>query len=248
MAVSAAKLAANRRNAQKSTGPRTEEGKKKSRFNALDHGCRAETLILPSEDSQALERRQAAWCARVLARDDSEAYFLQEAVINSWQLDRARRAQVARLSKNILNFGVDEEKATAEEVAELGRRLFKDRCGPLTFYPSPSFTERHDTTRNPSTSYSGRLEDDPDPPAILLLRLQSTLQGCEWLLSQWADLKSILDQGQPWRSSDKLKAVRLLGKQPLDAIDDRDVALVFMASHKLKADNASWDWEISTEL
>jgi hypothetical protein len=46
MVVSQAKLEANRRDAARSTGPRTESGKNKSKFNALDHGCRAKTLVL----------------------------------------------------------------------------------------------------------------------------------------------------------------------------------------------------------
>ena len=31
----------NRRNAMRSTGPKSTEGKQRSRFNALKHGCRA---------------------------------------------------------------------------------------------------------------------------------------------------------------------------------------------------------------
>ena len=123
-----------------------------------------------------------------------------------------------------------------KEVEDLGRRLFKDRLGPLVFYPTSPMTERYDFSRDPSTSSAGKGEDDPDRPADLVLCLQSTLLGCEWMLGEWAKLKAILDQGQAWLSSDKLKAVRLLGKQPFDAIDDRDVAMVFLASFVLKAD------------
>ena len=61
MATSQAKVDANRRNAQKSTGPRTEEGKRRSRLNGVTHGSRAETLVLLDEDPQALEDRRAAW-------------------------------------------------------------------------------------------------------------------------------------------------------------------------------------------
>jgi hypothetical protein len=43
--ASAKQIAANRRNAQKSTGPRTPQGKLKSRCNALRHGLTAETVI-----------------------------------------------------------------------------------------------------------------------------------------------------------------------------------------------------------
>ena len=38
-------IEANRRNALKSTGPTTQEGKERSRCNALRHGLSAETII-----------------------------------------------------------------------------------------------------------------------------------------------------------------------------------------------------------
>ena len=82
----------------------------------------------------------------------------------------------------------------------------------------------------------------------IVLSLQSTLSGCEWMIGEWARLKAVLDEGQGWLPSDKLKATRLLGKQPFDAIDERDVALVYMASFVLKPDRESWWWEIAMEL
>jgi hypothetical protein len=171
-----------------------------------------------------------------------------EAVTATWQQDRARRAQAGRLSANILNYGVDEAQMIAEEVLELGRRLFTDRLGPLTFYPTGAEYDEGDTRREPTTSFAGPQATDLDRPAALVLRLQSTLLGCEWLLGEWAALKAILDQGQPWVPSDKLKAVRLLGKQPFDAIDDKDVAMVFLASFVLKEGaKGRWFWEIEME-
>jgi hypothetical protein len=47
--ATAAQIEANRQNARKSTGPRTEEGKNRSRLNALDHGGRANLMVLPTE-------------------------------------------------------------------------------------------------------------------------------------------------------------------------------------------------------
>jgi len=45
-------IQANRRNAQHSTGPVTEEGKGTSRQNAVRHGLTAETVIDALEDAE----------------------------------------------------------------------------------------------------------------------------------------------------------------------------------------------------
>lgn len=50
--ISAAKLAANRANAQKSTGPKTPRGKTTSSWNALKHGLLSRRLVNFSDQSQ----------------------------------------------------------------------------------------------------------------------------------------------------------------------------------------------------
>ena len=247
MQVSAAKLEANRRNAKLSSGPKTAAGKERSSRNAVTHGLRAEKLIVLEEDPQVLDERREAWRACLLPGDDVEERLVDSAVVHTWMQDRARRAQASRINANITNYGVDQEQTTEEEVVALGRRLFKDRLGPLVSYPTGSMNIGIREGRGATTSYAGQ-RDDPDVPIDLVLRLQSTLLGCEWLLAEWARLKTILDQGQPWVQSDKLKAVRLLGKQPFDAIDDKDVAMMFLASFVLKGHRARWDWEIIMEM
>jgi hypothetical protein len=51
MSISAKKLAANRANAKKSTGPRTPEGKRRSSKNAVTHGMFCNDTVLPGEDA-----------------------------------------------------------------------------------------------------------------------------------------------------------------------------------------------------
>lgn len=161
MAISAAKLEANRRNAQKSTGPRTSSGKERSGLNAVTHGLRAETLVLLDEDPQALEDRRAAWRACLLPRDEVELSIVDDAVVSSWMQDRARRAQAARLAANITNVGTDQTVREADEVLCLGQKLFADKRGPLADYPHSDVAIEVSCRR---VSHS-ELLDDPEDPA-----------------------------------------------------------------------------------
>jgi hypothetical protein len=53
MSISQSRIDANRENAQRSTGPKTEEGKKISCLNALRNGFNSPVDVLPHEDMQA---------------------------------------------------------------------------------------------------------------------------------------------------------------------------------------------------
>ncbi len=55
MACSSAQLESNRKNAQMSTGPRSDEGKARSRENAYKHGLTGEGVVLPHEDAEAFD-------------------------------------------------------------------------------------------------------------------------------------------------------------------------------------------------
>ena len=64
-----AMLAANRRNAQKATGPRTEEGKRRVRLNGLKHGLRCSFFrdsLIKSGESTALVDRNFLFCTFLL--------------------------------------------------------------------------------------------------------------------------------------------------------------------------------------
>ena len=58
--TSAKQIAANRRNARFSTGPKTRDGKERSRRNATRHGLTAETVIGVLEDKKQYKAFEAA--------------------------------------------------------------------------------------------------------------------------------------------------------------------------------------------
>src|SRR3954467_13657530 len=105
--ISPARLAANRPNSLRSTGPRTPLGKSASKFNGLVHGMRAESDILPGEDPAELDRRIAAWADELGADTGPERYLAGAAARASWRTDRCRNAEAAALSRQVLKAGDD---------------------------------------------------------------------------------------------------------------------------------------------
>ena len=70
---SAAKIAANQRNAQLSTGPTSETGKSKSSLNAVKTGLTGHTVLLPSDDAAAYEAHVAQFLKRYQPSGDAES-------------------------------------------------------------------------------------------------------------------------------------------------------------------------------
>jgi hypothetical protein len=80
---------ANRRNAIRSTGPRTEEGKRQSRRNAVRHGLCAETVIEIVEDIEDYRAFEAAVIADYDARTAVERELVLRLASLLWRLRRA---------------------------------------------------------------------------------------------------------------------------------------------------------------
>jgi hypothetical protein len=81
-------IEANRKNANRSTGPRTEEGKRQSRRNALRHGLTAETVIDGLEDGEDYRAFEAAVIADYDARTAVERELVLRLASLLWRLRR----------------------------------------------------------------------------------------------------------------------------------------------------------------
>ena|SRR5579871_2808411 len=81
--------AINKANAQKSTGPRTDTGKQRSKFNALRHGLTGQTVVLPSEDHSAYQRHSQSFLDEYRPTGATESQLVQSLIDTSWRINRA---------------------------------------------------------------------------------------------------------------------------------------------------------------
>ena len=82
-------IEANRRNSLKSTGPKTEAGKRTSRCNAVRHGLTAETVIGALEDAEDYKAFEAAITADYDAQSAVERELVLRLASLLWRLRRA---------------------------------------------------------------------------------------------------------------------------------------------------------------
>jgi hypothetical protein len=91
MIVSEARKAANRRNAKRSTGPKTEEGKQRSRANALKHGLCASVVV--AEDAKLVRQRASDWFDALKPQCEFHSWLVDEVAIISLRIDRCERME-----------------------------------------------------------------------------------------------------------------------------------------------------------
>jgi hypothetical protein len=131
--TSAARIAANRRNAQKSTGPRSPEGKRRSSENATRHGAFSERgfpvrIGLFAEDPEEVDAYQAGIVQALDPRDDVEDAQAQLVALRYLQVRRLARFEAESLSTAGTVTGhehrsVLDDQATAADRLETARMM-----------------------------------------------------------------------------------------------------------------------------
>jgi hypothetical protein len=221
--ATARQIEANRRNAQRSTGPRTESGKARSRLNALKHGNRAVAVlpVLPHENPKALARRVQEWTEDLQPATAQQRDLIAEAARLSWALERAEKAEAARLSERVRQAEQKAAMRRIDRAEALGKDLF-----------SGSECETGLLLRTPS----GRT------PAAILRRLESTAEGCRWLLDRWAEQQRLVRRRLPWTRDRLFRLVRLLGREATAAVWEPELSAVLLAVDVLKPGLAKDFW------
>ena len=144
MPISARKLAANRANAQKSTGPRCPESKEKVALNAVKHGLCGRFKVLSCEDQSEYDDLLRRFMEAEKPVDDVERELVAKMARHTWLSERAIRFQegcflvqpqspeeeaanrdgiaVRKDLDNYLRYQTCHDRAYARAAAELARR------------------------------------------------------------------------------------------------------------------------------
>src|SRR5688572_7233527 len=116
--VSERKRAANRANARRSTGPKTEAGKARSAMNALRHGLAARASLLPGEDGRELLSFAGEMEADLRPRGAAQLEVVGRIVSLSWRLRRVARVEETMWQED------EEERVRGHERGTRVRSMF----------------------------------------------------------------------------------------------------------------------------
>ncbi len=88
---------ANRRNALKSTGPKTPAGKVRASLNALRHGFTSKQIVLNTEDEAAFQTFHAEFVDEYQPSSPTERMLVDEVAVAAWRLRRMQSLETALL-------------------------------------------------------------------------------------------------------------------------------------------------------
>ncbi len=99
--TSEARINANRQNATRSTGPKTTEGKERSRQNSLKHGLTGAGVVVPQEDAAEIERRFETISNELRPSGEISSLLIRRVATLSVRLERSVLQETAALSERV---------------------------------------------------------------------------------------------------------------------------------------------------
>ena len=164
MRTSKARIAANRENARKSTGPKTPMGKARSRVNARKHGLTGDGVALPAEDLAAVAGRFEGMMAEFSPTTIAGGVLVKRAAMLSVRLDRAYEQETANLAIRALSAETDLRDKRLAEAEHLLQEI----------------------KQNPATNHR-RLMATPEGVDLMIKRWEAMKAdldnpgGCQWI-------------------------------------------------------------------
>jgi hypothetical protein len=126
-------IQANKRNAQKSTGPKTPEGKAAVRHNALKHGLLAEHVLVIGEDKDELRALGERMVAKLQPEGELEELLVEQIVAAHWRLQRLHRVEAGVFNHQLASGTTRAFVPGHNQTIVLGESFIRDANGANAF-------------------------------------------------------------------------------------------------------------------
>jgi hypothetical protein len=128
---------ANRRNAQRSTGPKTAEGKARSSANAITHGLTAHTHLTP-ETQAAYDAALPAWTSEIQPESQAESLLVHNLALISAQQAACASTHTVRLLQQRHDRKLAKTRAQAEAASKAAQAESQVDARRYPNFPHPS--------------------------------------------------------------------------------------------------------------
>jgi hypothetical protein len=146
------RIEANRRNAKRSTGPRTPRGKKIVSRNALKHGLLAREVVISGGDGEESQQEFDALVARLQKHyrpsGAMEEMLVERIVTCWWRLARVHRAETGEIRKELDSAYFDSDVSASNKasvgfwMADLLNPEVRNKASVPMFHPNSNMQER----------------------------------------------------------------------------------------------------------
>ena len=160
--TSTKQITANRENALKSTGPKTEEGKSAITLNAMKHGLLSKEVLLPNEDEKMLIEFGKRLRSQLQPIGELETLLADRIVASTWRLRRILVLEIDIFEKNQVNFRGREQ--SPGQIFQYNPKTFSQLSRYETCIEKSLYKALHELQRLQVTRKEG---NDPLPPQVV---------------------------------------------------------------------------------
>ena len=163
-------IAANRANAKRSTGPKTEKGKQASSQNALRHGQLSSCVVLKAESTPVFDALMNALIEEFQPRGENELALIESMAVARWKLTRNWTLHTALLEIETAN--QDPNAGSAPVITALAFKNLADSSHSLHLLHryEVSFDRQYSRALNNllkvRAARNAGLIDNPPPPEL----------------------------------------------------------------------------------
>ena len=206
------KVDANRRNARRSTGPRTLVGKARSSKNAFRHGLLSKNVLLPDEDAEKFGAFRDNITTRLDPQGEVEHLLVDKIVMSAWRLGRVYRLEASLFAYYMSGVRTDRAHQEAKRYTE-------------SLYPFPDSTQITDEARHQDSLDQARAAEVARDAEVLGDAFVSDSAGAN-AFSKLARYETTIERGlfRAMHELERLQAARAGQSVSAPVVGDVDVS------------------------